>query len=182
VPDTPVPSTLSLMARLCERPACSERGAIAYGFDPDRLLVWLAPLDPDADRMRAGVLCLRHADAMVVPLGWTLDDARDPKLRLFRPAKQPRAPRTKRPRARPAAPTSEQLPLDDAAASSPGVDPGLAERTVANVTGVSALDDPDATTALPWKPDFDESDDLDGLLDAQTPLLTRAFRGPGAPR
>ena len=86
------------MARLCERPGCSERGAIAYGFDPDRLLVWLSPLDPDADRMRAGVLCIRHADAMVVPRGWTLDDARDPNPRLFRPAKQPRTPRAKRTR------------------------------------------------------------------------------------
>ena len=62
------------MARLCERPGCSERGAVAYGFDADRLLVWLAAFDPDAERTRAGVLCKRHADSMVVPVGWTLDD------------------------------------------------------------------------------------------------------------
>ncbi len=168
------------MARLCERPGCSERGAIAYGFDPDRLLVWLSPLDPDADRMRAGVLCLRHADAMVVPLGWTLEDARDPNPRLFRAAKQPRTPRPKRARrARAADASAEQMVLADAA---PGVDPALDERTVANVTGVSGVDDPDATVAMPWKPDFDEHDDLNGLLDASTPLLTRAFRGPGATR
>ena len=78
------------MTRLCERPGCSERGAIAYGFDADRLLVWLSPLDPDADRKRAGTLCIRHADAMVVPRGWTLDDARDPM-----PAPVPPAPRNR---------------------------------------------------------------------------------------
>ena len=66
------------MARLCERPGCSEHGAIAYGFDAGERRVWLAPLDPDADRNRSGTLCVRHADAMVVPQGWTLEDARDP--------------------------------------------------------------------------------------------------------
>lgn len=179
-------STLSLMARLCERPGCSERGAIAYGFDPDRLLVWLTPLDPDADRMRAGVLCLRHADAMVVPTGWTLDDAREPKPRLFRPAQQARTPRPKRPRStvRPVEVVTEQLPLPDAAPAGniAGPEASLVDRTVARVTGVSAMDDPDATVAMPWKPEFDEQDDLGGVLDAQTPLLARAFRGPGGTR
>ena len=56
------------------------------------------------------------------------------------------------------------------------------ERTVAAVTGVSGVTDPDATVAMPWKPEFDQTDDLGGLLDARTPLLTRAFRGPGAKR
>ena len=28
----------------------------------------------------------------------------------------------------------------------------------------------------PWSPSFDEADDLDGLLSAQSPLLSRAFR------
>ena len=168
------------MARLCERPGCSERGAIAYGFDPDRLLVWLSPLDPDADRMRAGVLCMRHADAMVVPLGWTLDDARDPNPRLFRPAKQPRTPRRQADaprRARPTRRPSRCRCADAATRWSVEIDPALEERTVAEVTGVSGVDDPDATVAMPWKPEFDEHDDLDGLLDARTPLLD-----PGVPR
>ena len=39
-----------LMARLCERPGCSERGSVAYGFDADRLLVWLGAFDPDIER------------------------------------------------------------------------------------------------------------------------------------
>ena len=35
----------------------------------------------------------------------------------------------------------------------------------------SAGDDPG-----PWSPAFDEADDLDGLLSARSPLLSRAFR------
>src|SRR5215211_3992428 len=104
------------MARLCERPGCSERGAIAYGFDAGQCRVWLAPLDPDADRNRSGTLCVRHADAMVVPQGWVLEDARDPMPRLFRPAPRQRVPRaSRRADSRQAEPAPvEQLALEDA--------------------------------------------------------------------
>ena len=64
---------------------------MAYGFDADRQLVWLAPSAPDSDRMRAGALCRRHADALVVPRGWTLDDRREPAPRLFRVTRADRA-------------------------------------------------------------------------------------------
>jgi hypothetical protein len=100
------------MGRLCERPGCSEVASLAYGFDADRLLVWLAAPDPDADRPRAGALCRRHADTLVPPRGWTLDDRREAVPRLF-----------------------------------------------------------------PWTADFDVTDDLGGVLAADTPLLARAFRG-----
>lgn len=218
------------MARLCERPGCSEHGAIAYGFDADRTLVWLAPLEPDADRNRAGTLCVRHADAMVVPVGWSLEDARDPTARLFRPTGRARPARPKR-RTKPAQPAAgaaparpptkrgpkatpelgeavvtEQLTLGvvptrraSEPASPPTPEsptPGLPETkpppveaatvstepvappTVVAVTGVSSgPDDSDATVSIPWMPDFDIDDDLDGTLHAETPLLARAFRG-----
>jgi hypothetical protein len=38
----------------------------------------------------------------------------------------------------------------------------------------------DETRAMPWSPHFDTSDDLDGLLAARTPLLSRAFGGHDA--
>ena len=169
------------MARLCERPGCSERGAIAYGFDAGQCLVWLAPLDPDADRNRSGTLCLRHADAMVVPQGWQLEDARDPMPRLFRPAPRqrlPRAPRRGDGRKAQPAPV-EQLALDEGlAAGEADATATAAASTVAAVTGVVSNDaDPDATTSMPWMPDFDITDDLGGTLNADTPLLARAFRG-----
>jgi Protein of unknown function (DUF3499) len=102
------------MGRLCERPGCSEVASTAYGFDADRLLVWLAPREPDADRPRAGALCRRHADTLVLPRGWSLDDRREAVPRLF-----------------------------------------------------------------PWTADFDVTDDLGGVLAADTPLLARAFLGAG---
>ena len=43
----------------------------------ERLTVWLEPFDADL-AARVGVLCRRHADAMVVPNRWSLDDRRPP--------------------------------------------------------------------------------------------------------
>ncbi|MET0144580.1 MAG: hypothetical protein ABW328_07350 [Ilumatobacteraceae bacterium] len=156
---------------------------MAYGFDVDRLLVWLAVRDPHGDGLRAGSLCKRHADAMVVPRGWTLDDRRDAVPRLF---KTPAGERVGRPRGalrRPSVPAdgpAEQLPLETAGHGSASDDDS---RTVAAVTGEpSADDDPDATVAIPWMPEFDEHDDLDGVLAARSPLLARAFRGTDRPR
>lgn len=111
---------------------------MSFGFDADRLLVWISVRRPLADPMQSGSLCRRHADAMVVPQGWTLDDRREPN-----------APR--------------QLALEDQV------------RTVADVAG--PVSDPDRTAPIPWSPVFDEADDLDGTLSADTPLLARAFRG-----
>ncbi len=181
------------MGRLCERPGCSDVASMAYGFDVDRLLVWLALRDPMGDGLRAGSLCKRHADAMVVPLGWTLDDRRDAVPRLFKaPADETtqRAKPTRRPRSSDRG--SEQLaldtvaPVEEAAADelpeSPSARTDEDVRTVAAVTGELLADDPDATVAIPWMPDFDQQDDLDGVLAARSPLLARAFRGTDRPR
>lgn len=151
------------MGRLCERPGCSEVASIAFGFDADRLLVWLAAREPDGDPMRAGSLCRRHADAMVVPRGWTLDDRRESTPRLFHPppGAAQSAPRTRREKADAEA---EQLVLETV-------------QTVADVAGASTAEDPDATAPIPWMPDFDQRDDLGGVLAAHSPLLARAFLG-----
>ncbi len=174
------------MGKLCERPGCSDVAAMAYGFDVDRLLVWLAVRDPDADPARAGSLCKRHADAMVVPRGWTLDDRREAEPRLFRPkadeAAAPAPPRRRPRRKKVAEPAPEATPQPTLTEPSPAVAAPLdvpdEARTVAEVTGEpSATDDPDATQAIPWLPTtFDEQDDLD-VLSARSPLLARAFKG-----
>jgi len=120
---------------------------------------------------------------MVVPRGWTLDDLRDPDLHLFRPplsapTQRPRTPRVQRERG-----VAEQLRLDASVDPSP---PVAADSNGAN--GHQAVDielDADygvgsdvesAVESGPWTPDFDEADDLDGLLNARGPLLSRAFR------
>ena len=118
-------------------------------------MVWFEALG--ADSPAAGSLCRRHADALVLPNGWWLQDRRvdtalfpapdaTPPVAVYRPRRPRRA-------ARPRAP----LPLDPASAEA-----GLAE--------------PDPVPA--WTPSFDADDDLDGLLRATTPLLSRAFRRP----
>ena len=144
---------------------------MTYGFDAEHLMVWIdsydrVPVD------RAGVLCRRHADAMVVPLGWMLDDRRDPVPRLF---KAPAQPLAAMPRARRATrhhhDDTEQLELS-------------ADVVIAAM-GADELDEPTpaaATDVLPWKPTFDQTDDLDGLLEARGPLLARAFGGQGRRR
>lgn len=74
------------MPRLCERPGCSSPAEVAYGFDAESLVVWLDAYDA-SQGTRSGGLCRRHADAMVVPLGWMLDDRREPVPRLFTAAR-----------------------------------------------------------------------------------------------
>lgn len=102
------------MARLCERPGCSESGAVAYGMVPEHLLFWISPM-ADAPVDDPGVLCGRHADAMVVPRGWTLDDRREGALRLFKPRPVPAPPQTPIRRSRRRVsdePRPEQLVID----------------------------------------------------------------------
>ena len=154
------------MGRLCERPGCSEPASVAYGMRAEDLVFWLDVLG--ADDGAPGVLCRRHADSMVVPRHWTLDDLRDPDLRLFRPpALLPSPAPVPRRRSQSAGSASEQLLLlTDVSPEPPD----------------GATTDPDADAAVPWTPTFDEQDDLDGLLSARSPLLARAFRGGGRPR
>lgn len=159
---------------------------MSFGFDTVRLLVWIGVRQPqDDDPMQSGSLCRRHADAMVVPQGWTLDDRREPEPKLFRDARSgsttattmtTTATKAKARRRR----TTAKTPVTAATVAT--VDqPALDDvRTVADVAG--PMSDPDSTAQLPWWPAFDEADDLDGVLAADTPLLARAFRGADRPR
>lgn len=242
---------------MCERPGCSNPGEAAYGMVAEELLFWLAPLDAAAER--AGVLCRRHADAMVVPRGWTLDDQRNGGPRLFqaeRFANQQVVPTATRSRARshgarsgeqlqidgtgeirrPAlppepAPVAEELTVVHGAAdarptvvrraepaTTTGLTPDAADEVaplgpgdaaageVADQQTESAGAAPAAEPAIgaadagepgevpsdgdgateppaepapdaPWIPHFDTDDDLNGMLDVRSPLLSRAFRG-----
>jgi Protein of unknown function (DUF3499) len=162
------------VAKLCGRPGCSEPGAVAYGMVPEDLLFWIEALDRAA-AADAAVLCRRHADAMVVPRGWTLDDRREAVPRLFRSkvdredtASQPR-PRRRGQRAVPAVvATASAVQLDLEVAGE--------EREPAPELP------PEPWQAEPWRPAFDVDDDLDGLLEVRSPLLARAFRGTGRRR
>jgi hypothetical protein len=113
---------------------------------------------------------------MIVPRGWTLDDLRDPDLHLFRPPDPAARVRPQRPpRTRSTDATGEQLRLtDDVLDALPAPLPDAEVPTPA--AGTDPAGDPGA-----WTPSFDEADDLDGLLSAQSPLLARAFRTADRP-
>jgi hypothetical protein len=147
------------------------------------LVFWIDVL-PDPLEDGAGVLCLRHADSMVVPRGWTLDDLRDPDLHLFRPPLPAPTLRTRSPRPPRGHATGEQLRLGDGPDSTPEpeaeaqAEPAVEPEPEAELAP-AADPEPEAASGAdgaPWTPSFDEADDLDGLLSARSPLLSRAFR------
>lgn len=141
---------------------------------PTDLVFWIAPIEstPPPD---ARLLCQRHADAMVVPRGWTLDDRREGALRLFSVRSAQAAPTDRaRRRVRPVGERPEQLQID-----------GTGEIHRPDTDSVpDSADDSEATTepVSEWQPEFDHDDDLGGLLEVNSPLLARAFRGTDRPR
>ncbi|MCU1398625.1 MAG: hypothetical protein JWN62_1734 [Acidimicrobiales bacterium] len=169
-------------------------------MESERLLVWLA-LPGSVMPIRSGLLCRRHADAMIVPRGWTLDDRREAMPRLFKvadapaPAASANHPSRVRNRTRLAAvdePNApRQLELGDPQEAGPEEvvlepTPEMPLPAGLTVAELHPHDDAvatqtDETKALPWRPLFDDSDDLGGLLKASSPLLSRAFRGRHAP-
>jgi len=162
------------VSKLCRHPGCSEPGAAAYGMIPEDLLFWIAPLH-EVQGTDAAVLCRRHADAMVVPRGWTLDDRREPTPRLFKP--HPANQERQEPRPAPASRRrqrqveGEQLQIDgtgEIARPTPSPEP-------------EPVPEAEPESAPAWDPGFAD-DDLDGLLESSSPLLARAFRGLDRPR
>lgn len=160
------------MGKLCERPGCSETAALAYGMRTEDLVFWIDVLSSSSGS-ESGVLCQRHGDSMTVPRGWTLDDLRDPDLHLFRPPPRPDGPATRRnrPRRRVTDDTGQlalrgMVEAEDSVVAEDRSSPAPAEPEPAV-----------AASAVDWKPAFDDGDDLDGLLAARSPLLSRAFRG-----
>ncbi|RPI04976.1 MAG: DUF3499 family protein, partial [Actinobacteria bacterium] len=70
----------SASVRTSSRPECADPAVVLLGFDASRRLAWFAPLDEAVGR-HSGELCQRHAESMVVPKGWWLDDQRvEPQL------------------------------------------------------------------------------------------------------
>lgn len=124
------------------------------------LVFWLDGFVDEHSR----ALCRRCADAMVVPRGWTLDDRRQPAPQLFSDARFRSGDTAERPRPRrrqPRTAVAEQLVIDGT---------GEVERPAASVA------EPVSEPSEAWVASFDPDDDLDGMLRATSPLLSRAFR------
>lgn len=83
------------MRRSCERVGCSEPASVAYGIDIGTLVVWLEHASPDASH-HMNLLCDRHAERLILPRGWSVDDRREGTSRLFVAAQRDKvAPKTK---------------------------------------------------------------------------------------
>ena len=72
-PNVTLRPVASASVRTCSRPDCADPAVVLLGFDASRRLAWFAPLDEAVGR-HSGELCQRHAESMVVPKGWWLDD------------------------------------------------------------------------------------------------------------
>ncbi len=157
------------MTALCSRVGCDEPAAAVFGFDAATALVWLDPFDGRAKG--AGMLCAAHADTLTPMRGWTLQDRRVRAPRLWADRPRLTAP-TRRPRQPAVAARSRHHHHGE------GTDP-LPFGTVGGQPGATRHpagrgDRARVTTQVAEVADFDR------LLDARTPLLTRAFQAARA--
>lgn len=146
------------MRKLCERPGCGAPAEVSYGIDNGSLTVWV---DNRAilEREHAGRLCRRHADALVVPRGWTLDDRRQAVPQLFRGVENTPDKKSNTKSDGAAKRTPKREKREDG--------PSLFETIEAELEEIERAKeiDPDETQAIPWSPrlvtkdeDTDESD------------------------
>ncbi len=131
-------------------------------MDKAALIVWV---DNKAisDREHSGRLCRRHANALTVPRGWTLDDRRDEIPRLFKALAEEVAANDSRPKKR-----SPRKPK--------------VESVVVETEAIPTLFDPDETQAIPWSPRLGATVVVDDVVDVDGKdaprfgrLLGRAF-------
>ncbi|HEX5616701.1 MAG TPA: DUF3499 family protein [Acidimicrobiia bacterium] len=150
------------MRRQCARPGCSAPATATFTFDSRACTVWLDPVS-DAGA-RAGDLCDRHAHRLGPPRGWELVDRRVRQV-----VSAATAPATADPE-----PALASAPRRVAR---PSAGPPLTTPSFDDLDAPVAIDQsPSIDAPVPWAPRFDPADDLDGLLDAHSPLLGRAFR------
>jgi hypothetical protein len=140
------------VAKQCERPGCKEPAIAAYFLDSAELLMTLENYVP-VDGMQVNGLCRRHADALVVPRGWRIEDKRENVPRLF-PVTAP----SEKPKAKDVAPKKTEP-----------------KKSRAKLPRPSIFDELKETKAIPWSPQFDHTDDLGGVLRPKGRLLSRAF-------
>ena len=148
------------MAKQCERPGCKEPAIAAYFLDSAELLMTLENYIP-VDGMQVNGLCRRHADALVVPRGWRIEDKRENVPRLFPvtpPAEKPKSAVAKKVESKK---SRVKLPR-------PSIFDDLK-------TEKKAEEELEETKAIPWSPQFDQTDDLGGVLRPKGRLLSRAF-------
>ncbi len=150
---------------------CSAPAEAGVLHDPRTRTVWLVEIPGDDHLMTA--MCTSHADTMVVPRDWEIEDLRDghPRLWVLADSTVP-ASRNRSPRRHHRVPTSLQGPRSEATLW-PEI--GHGDRPEQ-----PAVDPSEARTASEWV--GDPAARHSSLLEAgaDTPLLARAFRASRA--
>ena len=160
------------MRKLCERPGCAAPAEVSYGIDNSALLVWVDNR-PIPERELAGRLCRRHADAISVPRGWTIDDRRQAVPQLFRQADMPQAEPVKKPKR-----VAKVVPATEEKSKKLTLFETIAEELAEIEKSQDTVPpDPDETRAIPWSlrltGSYAEDDDQDQPVLGR--LLGRAF-------
>ena len=143
---------------------------------------------------RRNCLCMKHADRLSVPRGWSIDDRRESVPRLFRPPAPVKVQRDATPAsgqrrksrgdavrpklfdreiAQEPAPTPPATTPPATTPPAPAPAPALAP---VQVDEWEVRDDGlEETQAMQWKPSFDHTDDLGGILLPMGKFMSRAF-------
>ena len=146
------------------------------------LLVTLENYAPVGNERR-NCLCMKHADRLSVPRGWSIDDRRESVPRLFRPPAPVKVQRDTTPasgqrrksRGEAVRPKlfDREVVQETAPAPAPATPPAPAP---VQVDEWEVRDDGlEETQAMQWKPSFDHTDDLGGILRPKGKLMSRAF-------
>ena len=177
------------MRRLCERPGCAAPAEVSYGIDNSTLTVWLDNSHVP-EREHAGRLCRRHANALVVPRGWTVDDRRQPIPQLFRELNAPdegssgavkKSRQPSRSTSKPSRPTRIEANTEHNEH-----EPTLFETAATQGEQSFISVDPDETQAIAWSPTIvrnSQTPDEGTVDESEEPvfgrLMGRAFRNKG---
>lgn len=149
------------------------------------LLVTLENYAPVGNERR-NCLCMKHADMLSVPRGWSIDDRRESVPRLFRPPAPVKVQRDATPASgqrrksrgdavrpklfdREVAQEPATAPTPPAPSPAPALAPVQADEWEVRDDGL------EETQAMQWKPSFDHTDDLGGILRPKGKLMSRAF-------
>ena len=157
----------------------------------------------EAESKALNVLCKTHADRLKMPKGWLLDDRREANPRLFRvaasveqkPARDHTAGHRRKSRPFPKPESFDTVPTPrpiEVREPEPKTEPELVVELIVEpetvvdedpiVAESNEMPEPlaaepelEPTQAMPWRPHFDQEDDLDGVLKPKGRLLSRAF-------
>jgi hypothetical protein len=173
--------------RVCARSGCNAPAAATLSYDRIALTAYLATADDTAPR-EPGDLCERHVAKLVLPRQWHLDDRRitADATAVTDAVKAPRPKRAKKLRVVPDAPAPakpERAVSTRSAAKRKWaeVGPSLFDATADAATATSSAapvttdDAADDDNDPAWMPRFGPDSEMEGVLDAKTPLLRRAF-------